>query len=227
MKQLSIYYAISDIHGFYDEFADALDRIDLSGDAKLVLLGDYVHGGPNPYRVLDRIMDLESTYGTDKVIVLAGNHEDMAVRGEWPISAGRFDFEENKKDADAYIDWMQNLRRYYVADDKVIFVHAGVDEEAEDFWELGTDEYTLTEKFPATTGRFCLTIVAGHVGTCTVSGNRNFHDIYFDGESHYYLDSTVGESGFINVIKINTDKDRFYKVTDADEYIILPYDELL
>lgn len=30
-------------------------------------------------------------------------------------------------------------------------------EEAEDLWELGTDDYTFTEKYPAETGHFTWT----------------------------------------------------------------------
>ncbi len=224
---MGIYYAISDIHGCYEAFDEALERVDLSGDNKLVLLGDYIHGGEDSYRVLDKIMELEDKYGTDKVIVLAGNHEDMVCSGMWSISSDRFNYygdNENDFDEDKYINWLQNLHRYYVADDKVLFVHAGVDEEAEEYWEYGTDENMLTEKYPATTGKFCLTLVAGHVGTCTISGDPYFHDIYFDGQSHYYIDSTVLDSGYLNVIKVDTDKDRFYRVTETDEYIIFPYE---
>lgn len=72
-----------------------------------------------------------------KVIVLAGNHEDMACDGRWPIGEDRFfgsGVDEDDED-DKYISWMQNLRRYYVEGD-TIFVHAGIDEEAEEMWEL-------------------------------------------------------------------------------------------
>lgn len=41
-------------------------------------------------RVLDRIMELERKYGSDKIIVLAGNHEDMACNGRWLIGENRF-----------------------------------------------------------------------------------------------------------------------------------------
>lgn len=35
-------------------------------------------------------MELECKFGSDKVIVLAGNHEDMACDGRWPIGEDRF-----------------------------------------------------------------------------------------------------------------------------------------
>ena len=106
-----------------------------------------------------------------------------------------------------------------------IFVHAGVNEEAGPLWEWETDDYTFTEKYPAETGNFCMNVVAGHVGTAEISGNRNFHDIYYDGENHYYIDGTVLDSGIIPVIKLDIDTNKFYHVTENGEYVILPYDE--
>lgn len=44
-------------------------------------------------------------------------------------------------------------------------MHAGVDEEAGEYWVWGTSDYILLGKFPATKGKFYKTIVAGHVGT--------------------------------------------------------------
>ncbi len=138
-------YAMSDIHGCLDAFNEALQLVDLSGDNKLVLLGDYIHGGQDNYGTLDRIIELERSYGKDKIIVLAGNHEDMACDGRWPIGEDRFSGSGVDKDDNRYISWMRKLRRYYV-EGNTIFVHAGVDEEAEDMWKWGTDKYTMVEK---------------------------------------------------------------------------------
>lgn len=226
-----IIYAMSDIHGCLQSFDEALKLVDLSGSNKLVLCGDYIHGGPDNYGVLDRIIELERRFSSDKVIVLAGNHEDMACDGRWPIGEDRFfssGVDEDDND-DKYILWMQNLRRYYVAGN-TIFVHAGIDEDAEDMWEWGTDEYTLTEKFPAQLGKFrCgnndMKIVAGHVGTAAIAQDQTFHDIYFDGESHYYIDGTVIDSGVIPVIKVDTEKKNYYRVMETGDRLILPYDE--
>lgn len=218
-------YAMSDIHGCIHAFHEALQLVDLSGNSQLVLCGDYIHGGEDDYAVLDQIMDLEKKYGPDKVIVLAGNHEDMVCDGRCPIGSSRLlDFSANRDNDDKYILWMQHLRRYYVVEN-TIFVHAGVNEEAEDWWEWDTDDFTFTEKYPAETGKFCMTIVAGHVGTAEISGDQYFHDIYFDGESHYYIDGTVLDSGTIPVILLDTDTNKFYRVTETGRYMILPYDE--
>ena len=218
-------YAMSDIHGCLDAFEDSLSLVDLSGDNKLVLLGDYIHG-PDSFGVLDKIMRLQQKYGSHKIIALLGNHEEMALDGTWPIQAGRHDYdnEENEND-EKYLIWMEDLPRYY-SEGNTIFVHAGIDEELGELWEW-TDDYIYTEKFPAQTGKFFgdLKIVAGHAGTFTLAGDERFHDIYFDGESHYYIDGSVLDSGVIPIIKVDMKKNKYYKVTDSGDFPILPYDE--
>ncbi|MBO7217752.1 MAG: serine/threonine protein phosphatase [Clostridia bacterium] len=222
-------YAMSDIHGHLQEFETALAKVDLSGDNILILLGDYIHG-PDSYGVLDRVMQLQEKYGAQKVIALRGNHEEMAADGFWKINEDRFgvvgEFDDNNDDK--YLEWMSKLPLYRVMCN-TIFVHAGIDEEAaaEGYWELGTGEHFYTGKFPAETGKipnFDMKIVAGHVGTSNIAGDPNFHDIFFDGGSHYYIDGTVQKSGEIPVIMYDSEKDNFYRVSDLGERLILPYD---
>ena len=141
-------YAMSDIHGCLDAFEYALSLVDFSGDSKLILLGDYVHG-PDSYGVLKKIIQLQNKYGSDKVIALLGNHEEMACDGRWPIGGnGDADTYAHPEEDNRYLMWMQTLPRYY-AEGNTIFVHAGIEEEAEDLWEWGTDDFTFTEKYPA------------------------------------------------------------------------------
>lgn len=71
-------YAMSDIHGQYDLFEKRIEQIRpflLSGDSKLILLGDYIDRGKNSYECLQLAYDLEMEFGKEKVIVLKGNHE--------------------------------------------------------------------------------------------------------------------------------------------------------
>ncbi|MDE5738474.1 MAG: metallophosphoesterase, partial [Oscillospiraceae bacterium] len=208
-----ICYVMSDIHGSISAFEEALELVldDLENpDVKLILLGDYVHGDEDNYAVLDRIIALQHKYSPDKVIALLGNHEEMVCNGNWSINGYGFSDETDDK----YINWMSRLPRYYVLG-KTIFVHAGIDEEAGEFWEYETDDFTFTEKYPAETGFFCedYKIIAGHVGTCEISGDARFHGIYYDGQSHYYLDSSVLESGFLNLLKIDIENQKYYEVT--------------
>ena len=71
-------YAISDIHGCLDAFEKRLAQInpELQKEGnQLVLLGDYIDGGRDSYRVLNRVYSLQKQYGDEKIIVLKGNHE--------------------------------------------------------------------------------------------------------------------------------------------------------
>ena len=61
-------YAMSDIHGFADIFQKNLKRIDLSGENRLVLLGDYIDYGPESGRTLRLIFEMQKRYGAEKVI---------------------------------------------------------------------------------------------------------------------------------------------------------------
>lgn len=216
-------YAMSDIHGAFFEFLDALELVDLSGSNKLVLLGDYIDGGGYDKNVLDKIIELQNRYGTDKVIALIGNHEEMAFEGR---GMGEEYYNEPESELESYFGWMENLPRYYV-ENKTIFVHAGIDEGAGIYWEEETDDYTFTEKYPPQTGKFSgeMKIVAGHVYTSTLAKDRSFHDIYFDGQSHYFIDGDVLDSGRIPVLAVDIEKDKYYGVDATGLYVIEPFYE--
>ena len=63
-------YSMSDIHGFLEAFQSALKKVDLSGENKIVFLGDYIDYGPQSREVLEIIMHLQKKYGANKVVVL-------------------------------------------------------------------------------------------------------------------------------------------------------------
>ncbi|HFH9837930.1 TPA: metallophosphoesterase [Streptococcus suis] len=80
---MATYYAISDIHGHYDEFLKALEMVDLmDSENKLFLLGDYVDNGSNSFQVISKIIELEKEY-PNQVMTLLGNHEEWLY--DWLI----------------------------------------------------------------------------------------------------------------------------------------------
>lgn len=218
-----IIFVMSDIHGNLAAFEAALSLvlIDLTADdVKLVLLGDYIHG-PDSYAVLDKIRELENKYGKSKIIALRGNHEDMAIWGKWPINNTFYDAHKDP----GYLLWMNELPLYHI-EGKTIFVHAGINESAGECWEECSGE-TFLWKYPAKTGEIKgvdMKVVAGHIGTYEISGNPHFHDIYFDGKSHYYIDGTVRKSGIIPVLMVNTETNKYYRVSENGYFVIEPYD---
>lgn len=113
-----------------------------------------------------------------------------------------------KKNYWELIDWIKNLPLYYETD-RQIFVHAGIDEEAGEYWKLVTEDYYFLQRFSAVKGRFYKDIIAGHIGTSALAEDKNFHNIYYDGESHYYLDSTVKVSQKLNILIYNTETNKY------------------
>lgn len=222
-------YCISDIHGCLFELEEALFLILKhlnEDDTKLILLGDYIHGGGEDYEVLDRIMSLQdkyNKYGEEKVIALRGNHEDFVLDGYSCINEENNDYQEDIDDK--YYEWMHGLPTYYT-EGNTIFVHAGIDEEAGEDWEWGTSDEIFTAKYPASIGKINgldIKVVAGHVGTSEISGDPNYHGIYYDGKSHYYIDGSTTKSRSIPVLLVDTDKDKYYKVTNTGTEEIQEY----
>ncbi len=82
-------YAIGDIHGRDDLFADLLDRIEQDHRSReparsvVILLGDLVDRGPDSRGVIERAMSLGDRF--DSVRWLVGNHEECflaALKGD-------------------------------------------------------------------------------------------------------------------------------------------------
>lgn len=213
-------FCMSDIHGCLEEFEAALSLIinDLKqGENKLILLGDYISRGPNSVEVINKIIDLQEMFGKTKVIALLGNHEEAVLDG---LTSLESEFEKSVFESEKYIKWFKSLPRYYVLNDN-IFVHAGIDEEAGELWELGTTDETFTMKYPASLGPIKdlnKRVVAGHIGTSSISKNSLYHGIFYDGYSHYYIDGDVITSHTIPILMIENDK--YYEVTKSGTVLI-------
>lgn len=83
---MSYIYAISDIHGCYDELLETLKLVDLdSNENILILLGDYVSRGHDTCKVLYHIKSLEEKYSKHKLITLLGNHDELFI--DWYTSS--------------------------------------------------------------------------------------------------------------------------------------------
>ncbi len=264
-------YAMSDIHGCYDELLENMKYIDLSGDNRIVFCGDYMDYGPKSGQVLRYIYDLQKKFGKDKVIVLKGNHESMfltwikeysniknrfmdvctldlwlktdlelggitfntLVSDEQMNEFNRIDRKANVTEISTtavrmimetsgdIVNWLRDLPAYYETNTQ-IFVHAGANEGAGTQWKWSGKENMLW-KYPHTIGRFIKTIIAGHIGTSTISGDRDFHDIYFDGESHYFIDGTVYKEGKLLLLGYDEKTAKYYQIDSKGMQEVLAY----
>lgn len=266
-------YATSDIHGCVDELKERMKLVDLSGNNKMVFLGDYIDYGPASGQVLKFLNDLQQKYGNDKVIVLKGNHEQMFL--DWideysnPYPDGteeylthndwlRTDFESGEDTISSFlsesqmehlkhmsetcslestcreavrmiltahedmIGWIRRMPFYYETEIQ-IFVHAGVNEKAEEYWELDTTDGILLGKYPPTKGKFYKTVIAGHIGTGTIVDDRSFHEIFFDGMSHYYIDGSVYEGGKLLILGYDENDGKYYQIEEQEMMPVVAY----
>lgn len=114
------------------------------------------------------------------------------------------------------IYWMRKMPSYFETE-RQIFVHAGVDEEAGEYWMWGTSDSIFLGKFPAAKGKFYKTIIAGHVGTGSrdLANDRSYHDVFYDGESHYYIDGSVYKGGKLLLLAYDEETDQYYQVENG------------
>lgn len=139
---MSRLFAVPDIHGRRD-LLDILinklngeNQLDLTKD-KLIFLGDMIDRGPDSKGVMDTIMALQSKFGNDRVIVLAGNHEWLMIDGcisknydnfyLWMLNGG--DTTQNSfpggKVTEDYIRWCSSLPLYH-EEPRFFFSHAPI-----------------------------------------------------------------------------------------------------
>lgn len=106
------------------------------------------------------------------------------------------------------IKWIQSLPYYYETK-KQIYVHAGVDEEAEEYWKWGCEDDYFIWKYPHVTGYFYKDIIAGHISTAEISGEINYHKVFWDKYSHFYIDGQTYTSKIIPVLKYDMVFDKY------------------
>lgn len=196
---MSYLYAISDIHGCKEEFDQAVSLMDLSeGSGNLLILcGDYIDSGHRNPAFYDYVREFCERH-SDRVIALMGNHEEDYLRC---LEEGSEPPVDPKTHA-----WLKGLEPYYRTE-RQIFVHAGVDEEAGDLWHLASEPWFFVSKFPAEFGTFYMDIIAGHVGTYAMCGENR---VFWDGESHFYLDGTTERSGILPILKYDTETGAYH-----------------
>ncbi|WP_163582932.1 metallophosphoesterase family protein [Gracilibacillus saliphilus] len=105
---------ISDIHGHGQQLLCLLVKAKYNPSSdQLVLLGDYIHKGPDSTKTIKIVRQLSE----NGAIALRGNHEQREIDEYMNKSKGVF----SKKD----IYFFHQLRLYY-EDEEYIYVHAGI-----------------------------------------------------------------------------------------------------
>lgn len=126
------------------------------------------------------------------------------------------------------LTWLKALPYYYTTENQ-IFVHAGVDEEAGRDWKWGTSDEEFVWKYPPTLGKFYKDIISGHTYTSEIANDKNYHKVFWDKESHFFIDGETIISKVIPLLKYDTNKQQyssFEKIIDENgnvywlEYLI-------
>ena len=114
--------AIGDIHGCHLEFAELLNRVEITADDQLILLGDLVNRGPDSCKVIDLARQHHA-------ISLLGNHE-LRLLNYRRTSDTAFQKENDSETADKLRpeDWtyLESMPLWhYVEELQTVFVHGG------------------------------------------------------------------------------------------------------
>jgi serine/threonine protein phosphatase 1 len=170
--------AIGDIHGMFHELETLLEHIDCFIETKwrydrfkLIFLGDYIDRGPHSKQVIKKLRSLES----ENYICLKGNHEEMMIKsvsGEtektrFLVSGGEASIQSyGGFTQEFYSDlaWMTTLSTSY-EDDKIFFVHAGIDPDAPLSDQSDEAKLWIRRKFIVDDRRFEKYVVHGHTPT--------------------------------------------------------------
>lgn len=199
-----VIYGMSDIHGEIEILKESFDtliknNLENNKENKLILLGDYLYRKNRDTKILYYLKDLQEQFN-NQIIVLMGNHEFMFLED---IQTGTICFYDKN-----IIDWLKSLPFYYETDTQ-IFVHAGIDEEAGEYWKWGAENYYFCSKYPHTIGKFYKDIIAGHIFTSEIMRDENYHKVFWDRKSHFYIDGETEKSKFIPVLKYDTITKRY------------------
>jgi serine/threonine protein phosphatase 1 len=129
--------AIGDIHGHSAALGGLIQLIEPASDDTIVMLGDYVDGGPDSRGVLNMLIELADRC---RLMPLLGNHEEMMLAARegignlrfWLNCGGARTLESYGLDLDLnpvpeeHFDFLSRCRPFYEIDTH-FFVHARYD----------------------------------------------------------------------------------------------------
>jgi serine/threonine protein phosphatase 1 len=115
------------------------------------------------------------------------------------------------EDAGDLITWMRHFPYFYETE-RQILVHAGIAEWGGKDWLCVTSRELMVGKRTVSRGAFYKDVIAGHISTAKISGNRIYDGIWHDGQSHYYLDGTTWRSGKIPVLEYDSETGKYREI---------------
>lgn len=171
---------IGDIHGCVNQLNELIEKLgeDFS-QTKLIFTGDYIDRGPDSYEVIETVKSLQSIFTKEQIILLRGNHEDMAIdyiRNRHSMTmynggyATRASLERNGKTFVDYVDFFESLPLMY-EDEHFIYCHAGINPFKSMACQTKDDLMWIRNEFIDNSTNLSKKVIFGHTPTITQNGN--------------------------------------------------------
>ena len=223
-------YVMSDIHGDYEKYIQALNKINLKDSDTLFIIGDIVDRGSQPIKILQDMMYRHN------IIPIIGNHEFIAysilkvvfqkIDDEnsykfdkkflkdillWFKEGGKTTFEEfkalSKKDMEKILDYLREFEAYEevrVNDVDYILVHAGLGNFREDkkLYEYSLDELIFTRTDYSKPYYKDKIVITGHTPVQVIT-NKKSNKIY-KSNNHIAIDCGCGYGGKLAILCLDT-----------------------
>ena len=230
-------YVMSDIHGNYKKYIQAINTLNLQDSDTLYVLGDVVDRGNGSCKIL---LDMMCRYN---VVPLIGNHECMALSclsklveeitdyslkgfnqeilvglSNWLYNGGESTLQEFKQlsveDRQAIIEYLSEFQLYaeiIVNSQQYILVHAGLDNFKR---RKKLSDYSVDEMIWAETDYDKIyfpdkILVTGHTPVSAILFDSKADSIYIKN-NHIAIDCGCGFGGKLGVLCLDTMKEFYF-----------------
>lgn len=220
--------AISDIHGHLEIFKNLLKKINLKKEDYLVIIGDFINKGPDSYKTLKYLRELNKRGNT---FILKGNHESFIYDyiNDENLNGKMLDFlkkeyyetlihdlvklsHRNIKDFESGAELKEYINRNYLEEmnyindlpiilkfDEFIFVHGGYEENM--CVVKDENKFLKYDNYNELSGINNKTVIVGHWPTCNMRTHKHTNLPYINKEKNIIsIDGGLGvkQSGELN-----------------------------
>ena len=225
-------FVLSDIHGMYEHFNEALRHWDPTS-AQLVILGDLIDRGPDSLKVVRKAMELKKKY--EHVHVLAGNHDSMLQEFvDYPLQSNMYLYKNGglatvqsfmphtvegmtligiadyiAVNYKAELSFLKELPPYGTIGN-VLFTHAGFDTTAYNWRNTSAEDFIWIRNHYLNKNRSGYINIFGHTPTTNIHPHtqENRHDIWVSEDKTYIaIDGACAYGGQLNAVLLNKDGD--------------------
>ena len=202
---------IGDIHGCADKLNELIEKLgeDFS-QTKLIFTGDYIDRGTDSFEVLETVKSLQSIFTDKQIILLRGNHEDMAIdyirngdsgtmcNGGYATKAS---LELHEKCFADYLDFFESLPLKY-EDEYFIYCHAGINPNKPLHLQSKKDLMRIRNEFIKNASGLDKKVIFGH--TPTIMQNGKTTPIFMDDK--IAIDTGCFFTGVLTALVLENDK---------------------